>query len=101
MIIMLFVQYAYGIGFTSQATAAGIETERNIITSVSMAVYGPDGQTVTDNVYDVNSTVSLDYTWALPNGHGYAAGDTFTFLLPEQFQLFNDISGALVSDDGK
>ncbi|WP_052092205.1 collagen binding domain-containing protein [Paenibacillus sp. FSL H7-0357] len=101
MIIMLFVQYAYGIGFTSQATAAGIETERDLITSVSMAVYGPDGQTVTDSVYDVNSTVSLDYTWSLPNGHGYVAGDTFTFLLPEQFQLFNDIGGALVSDDGE
>lgn len=101
MIIMLVVQYASGIGFTSKATAAGIEAETDIITSVSMAVYGPDGQTVTDSVYDVNSTVSLDYTWALPNEHGYGAGDTFTFLLPEQFQLFNDIGGALVSDDGE
>lgn len=101
VVLMLFVQYAYGIGFTSQADAAAIENERDIITSVSMAVYGPDGGTVTDNVYDVNSNVTLDYTWALPDGHNYSAGDTFTFQLPEQFQLFNDIGGALVSDDGQ
>ncbi|WP_379162187.1 collagen binding domain-containing protein [Paenibacillus sp. sgz5001063] len=101
VILVLLVQYAYGIGFTTQVTAAGIENDRDIITSVSMAVYGPDGQTVTDNVYEVDSKVTLDYTWALPNGHGYVAGDTFAFQLPAQFQLFNDISGSLVSDDGE
>ncbi|UQZ32463.1 cell wall protein [Paenibacillus sp. PK3_47] len=99
--LMLIVQVAYSIGFTTQATAAGIEADRDIITSVSMAVYGPDGQTVTGDVYDVESTVSLDYTWSLPDGHGYVSGDTFTLLLPEQFQLYNDIGGTLVSDDGE
>ncbi|MBW4082898.1 collagen binding domain-containing protein [Paenibacillus sp. S150] len=101
VILMLFVQYAYGIGFAAQATAAGIENDRNIINSVSMAVYGPDGQTVTGNVYDVDSTVTLDYAWSLPDGHGYSAGDTFAFQLPAQFQLFNDINGSLVSEDGE
>ncbi|WP_162551169.1 LPXTG cell wall anchor domain-containing protein [Paenibacillus tepidiphilus] len=100
VLFMLFVQTVTGIGLAPQATAAGIEGERDIITSVSMAVYGPDGQTVTGAVYDVDSTVTLDYTWALPNEHGYSAGDTFTFQLPEQFQLFNDINGSLASDDG-
>lgn len=100
VIIMLFVQYAYGLGFTQQVKAEGIEQDRDIITSVSMAVYGPDGQTVTGSVYDVDSTVTLDYTWSLPNGHGYVQGDSFTFQLPEQFELFNDIQGGLVSDDG-
>ncbi|OKP71820.1 hypothetical protein A3842_23255 [Paenibacillus sp. P3E] len=101
VILMLLVQYAYGIGFTTQATAAGIENDRDIITSVSMAVYGQDGQTVTDNVYEVGSKVKLDYTWSLPNGHGYVAGDTFAFQIPAQFQLFNDINGSLISDDGE
>ncbi|MNB82112.1 Collagen binding domain protein [compost metagenome] len=101
VVLMLFVQYAYGIGSISQVKAAAIENEADIITSVSMAVYGPDGSTVTGSVYDVNSTVTLDYTWALPDGHSYSAGDTFTFKLPEQFQLYNDISGELVSDDGQ
>lgn len=100
-VLMLFVQYAYGIGFITQVKAEAIEHETDIITSVSMAVYGPDGSTVTDSVYDVNSNVTLDYTWALPDGHSYSAGDTFTFKLPEQFQLYNDISGTLVSDDGQ
>jgi LPXTG-motif cell wall-anchored protein len=100
VIIMLFVQYTYGLGFTQQVKAAAIEQDRDIITSVSMAVYGPDGQTVTGSVYDVDSTVALDYTWSLPNGHGYAQGDSFTFQLPEQFELFNDIQGGLVSDEG-
>lgn len=101
VVLMLFVQYAYGIGFSMKATAAGIENDRDIITSVSMAVYGPDGQTVTGSVYDVDSSVKLDYTWALPNGHGYVDGDTFAFQLPAQFELFNDINGSLVSDDGE
>lgn len=100
ILIMLFVQFAYGLGPAEQVTAAGIEQDRDIITSVSMAVYGPDGQTVTGSVYEVDSTVSLDYTWSLPDGHGYKQGDSFTFQLPQQFQLFNDIQGGLVSEDG-
>ncbi|GGF75738.1 hypothetical protein GCM10010912_21110 [Paenibacillus albidus] len=100
VMLMLVAQYAYGIGFTSEVKAAGIENDRDIITSVSMAVYGPDGQTVTGNVYAQDSNVTLDYTWALPNGHPYKAGATFTFQLPEQFQLYNDIGGSLVSEEG-
>lgn len=100
VILMLVAQYAYGIGFTPQVQAAAIDQERNIITSVSMAVYGEDGQTVTDSVYEQEANVTLDYTWSLPKAHPYKQGDTFTFQLPEQFQLFNDISGLLVSEDG-
>ena len=100
VIIMLFVQYAYGLGFNQEVKAAAIDQDRDIITSVSMAVYGPDGQTVTGSVYDVDSTVTLDYTWSLPSGHGYTGGDSFTFQLPEQFELFNDIHGGLESGDG-
>lgn len=100
VILILITQYAYGMGYTSQVKAAAIENERDIITSVSMAVYGPDGNTVTDSVYEQNSNVTLDYTWSLPNNHSYVSGDTFTFQLPVQFQLFNDINGFLVSDEG-
>ncbi|WNS44434.1 collagen binding domain-containing protein [Paenibacillus sp. MMS20-IR301] len=100
VILMLFVQYAYGVGFFPQVKAAAIEQDRDIMTSVSMAVYGPDGGTVTGSVYDLDSTVTLDYTWALPDGHSYVLGDSFTFQLPAQFELFNDIQGGLVSDEG-
>lgn len=100
VILMLVAQYAYGIGFAPQVKAASIDHERNIITSVSMAVYGADGQTVTDSVYEQDANVTLDYTWSLPKDHPYKQGDTFTFQLPEQFQLFNDFNGLLVSEDG-
>lgn len=100
VILMLVSQYAYGIGFAPQVKAAAIDQERNIITSVSMAVYGADGQTVTDSVYEQDANVTLDYTWSLPKDHQYKQGDTFTFQLPEQFQLYNDFNGLLVSEDG-
>jgi LPXTG-motif cell wall-anchored protein len=100
VIVLLITQYAYGIGFSPQVKAAAIESERNIITSVSMAVYGTDGSTVTNGVYEQDANVTLDYSWSLPNDHHYKQGDTFTFQLPEQFQLFNDINGSLVSEEG-
>ncbi|MEK4106576.1 collagen binding domain-containing protein [Paenibacillus sp. FSL R10-2791] len=100
IILMLVAQYAYGIGFAPQVKAAAIDDERNIITSVSMAVYGPDGITVTNSVYERDANVTLDYNWSLPKNHNYKQGDTFTFQLPEQFQLFNDFNGPLVSEDG-
>jgi len=75
--------------------------ESDILTSVTLTVYGPDGQVNPGPVYDLKgSSVQLDYTWALPNGHGYHDGDYFTFDMPAQFKLFNDISGFLVSDGG-
>ncbi|GGF81857.1 hypothetical protein GCM10010912_28700 [Paenibacillus albidus] len=91
VIILLFSQWNFGPGFTNEVQAAGIEADTDIITSVTMAVYNKDGQTVTDAVYEQGSKVQLDYTWALQDGHSYKAGDTFTFKLPEQFKLFNDI----------
>ncbi|MBY9081577.1 LPXTG cell wall anchor domain-containing protein [Paenibacillus sp. HN-1] len=100
VILLLIAQYSYGLGFMTDAKAASIDSDQNIITSVSMAVYGPDGQTVTGDVYEQGAEVKLNYTWSLPDGHGYQAGDTFTFQLPEQFKLYNDIGGALESDEG-
>ncbi|BCG59980.1 hypothetical protein PUR_34050 [Paenibacillus sp. URB8-2] len=100
VILILVAEYSYGLGFTTEVKAGAIENDRNIITSVSMAVYGPDGQTVTGDVYEQGSEVTLNYTWALEDGHGYHAGDTFSFQIPEQFKLYNDISGPLVSDEG-
>ncbi|AKG37753.1 hypothetical protein VK70_13515 [Paenibacillus durus ATCC 35681] len=100
VILMLVAQYSYGLGFTTEVKAGAIENDTNIITSVSMAVYGPGGETVTGDVYEQGSEVTLNYTWALQDGHSYKAGDAFTFHLPDQFKLFNDISGPLASDEG-
>lgn len=92
--LLIFMQSIYGIGFITKASANTISN--NILDSVTMAVYDSAGQVVTGNVYEPNSTIQLDYTWSLPNGHGYKNGDTYTFTLPQQFLLFNDISSNLV-----
>ncbi|KQX57752.1 hypothetical protein ASD40_32345 [Paenibacillus sp. Root444D2] len=92
--LLIFMQSIYGIGFITKASANTISN--NILDSVTMAVYDSAGQVVTGNVYEPNSTIQLDYTWSLPNGHGYKGGDTYTFTLPQQFLLFNDIPGVLV-----
>ncbi|WP_025700555.1 collagen binding domain-containing protein, partial [Paenibacillus forsythiae] len=100
VILLLVAQYSYGLGFTTEVKAGAIESDTDIITSVSMAVYGPGGETVTGDVYEQGSEVTLNYTWTLPDGHSYKAGDTFTFHLPDQFKLYNDVGGPLASDEG-
>jgi uncharacterized surface anchored protein len=101
VIIMLFTQWTYGFGLLSQASAAQIDTDTNIISSVTMAVYDKSGNTVTEAVYEQGSKVQLDYQWELPNGHSYKDGDTFTFKLPNEFKLFNDIGPLPLIIDGE
>lgn len=99
LIALLFViQSLSGVGYLTQAFAAGTITS-NIINSVTMTVYDKAGQVVTGNVYEQGSKVRLDYTWSLPDNHGYHSGDTFVFTLPQAFLLFNDISGSLLNGD--
>ncbi|MBP1967232.1 LPXTG cell wall anchor domain-containing protein [Paenibacillus aceris] len=95
--LLVFMQSMYGISFSTKVGATAI-TE-GILDSVSMAVYNSAGQVVTDNVYEQGAKVKLDYTWSLPNGHVYRAGDTYSFTLPQQFLLFNDVTGNLTMGD--
>ncbi|MCP3774157.1 SpaA isopeptide-forming pilin-related protein, partial [Paenibacillus sp. MZ04-78.2] len=87
--LLIMMQALYAFGFSPQVHAAAISS--NIIDSVTMAVYDKSGNVVTEDVYEPGSKVQLDYTWSLPNGHGYKNGDMYTFKLPEQFKLYNDI----------
>ncbi|MGO4270789.1 collagen binding domain-containing protein, partial [Paenibacillus sp. TAF58] len=96
--LLIFMQSISGFGFVNQANAAAISS--NIIDSVSLAVYDSSNHVVTDNVYEQGSKVQVDYTWSLPNGHGYHDGDTFTFTLPQDFLLVSNVSGSLVSGTG-
>ncbi|NOU63742.1 cell wall protein [Paenibacillus sp. LMG 31461] len=95
--LLMFMQCLYGITLSSQVNAT--EISGSILDSVTLAVYDSNGQVVTGNVYDQNAQAKLDYTWSLPNGHGYHNGDTFTFTLPQEFVLFNNVSGPLVIDN--
>ncbi|WP_051250352.1 collagen binding domain-containing protein [Paenibacillus harenae] len=104
---LMILQYANYSGVLKQVEAAGI-TE-NILTKVSIVKEDP-ARTVIASVYDSGTGVisnpdfrinpddpiRLHYEWALPNDHGYQAGDTFKFLLPKAFKLFNGFTEDLV-----
>lgn len=59
------------------------------------AVYNPDSS------LEIGAAVNLSFEWELPNGHGYKNGDTFTFELPPQFEIFTDIDAPLVAGQGE
>ncbi|MMZ46026.1 Collagen binding domain protein [compost metagenome] len=86
-------------GSTSEVRA----TQESILTKLTLtdstgsvidAVYNPDSR------IDIGSAIHLGYEWELPN-HTYKAGDTFTFQLPEQFQIYTDITSPLTNTDGE
>lgn len=97
IILLVFMQCLYAVGVSTKASATPIAD--SILDSVTMAVYDSAGQVVTGNVYEQGAKVRLDYSWSLPDGRGYRAGDTYTFTLPEQFLLFNDVGGDLITGD--
>lgn len=97
IILLVFMQCVYAVGVSTRASASPIS--ESILESVTMVVYDSSGQVVTGDVYEQGAKVKLDYTWSLPDGHGYRTGDTYTFTLPEQFLLFNDVSGILNTGD--
>ncbi len=76
--------------------------EENILTKVILndaygsvvdAVYNPDYR------FEIGSAVHLEFEWELPNGHGYKAGDTFSFDLPPEFAIYTEIEGPLANGD--
>jgi len=71
------------------AKAAAI-TE-NILTGVTIKIEDSQGNAIP--AADLNSVITVDYTWALKNGHGYGTGSTYTFQLPNEldvYQVLND-----------
>lgn len=99
VILLVFMQCLYAVSVSTKASATEISNQDNILESVTMAVYDSAGQVVTGDVYDQGARVRLDYTWSLPDGHSYRAGDTYTFILPAQFLLFNNVGGTLTTGD--
>ena len=94
----------YGVTYSVYNPTSPVVHSDNILTKVVLtdtngsvidAVYHPDSS------LDIGAAVNLSYEWELPNGHGYKAGDTFTFELPTQFEIFTDIDEPLVSDQGE
>ncbi|MEK4328519.1 collagen binding domain-containing protein [Paenibacillus sp. FSL R7-0312] len=99
VLILLVTQWTTSFGsFTERAHAEPSNITENLITSVSLAVYTDEhySETVTGNVYQLDSYSELNYTWSLADGHGYEAGSTFEFNIPDQFELYNDLDGDLL-----
>ncbi|WP_019640545.1 LPXTG cell wall anchor domain-containing protein [Paenibacillus fonticola] len=63
--------------------------------SVIDAVYKSDAERV-----PLGSPVTLEYEWELENGHSFTAGSTFEFDIPREFELYNEVKGQLIVDNG-
>ncbi|MEI2394178.1 collagen binding domain-containing protein, partial [Paenibacillus phytohabitans] len=99
VLILLVTQWTTSFGsFTERAHAEPSKITENLITSVSLAVYTDEhySETVTGNVYQLDSYSELNYTWSLADGHGYEAGSTFEFNIPDPFELYSDLDGDLL-----
>ncbi|OZI12636.1 hypothetical protein CEW92_05640 [Bacillaceae bacterium SAS-127] len=86
-----------------KAAAKAGEITGNIITDVNLtttegieihAENNPDNRPI------LGTEVGVHYKWRLPDGHGYGAGSTFEFQLPNAFELFNEIDGDLAVANG-
>ncbi|WP_312470539.1 SpaA isopeptide-forming pilin-related protein [Neobacillus sp.] len=108
ILFMFIVQTMFnGLGYPLVATAqesesteataiaaTASEIKENILTSVVLK--DKDGNVIhaaenPDLHPSLGSAVEISYTWALKNNHGYKAGDYFSFYLPKEFAIYNDI----------
>ncbi|KAB8138047.1 LPXTG cell wall anchor domain-containing protein [Gracilibacillus oryzae] len=81
---------------SEEGTFEALEISESILTNVSLKQRFEDGseskelipgnEIVVDNPYS-NFKVELKYDFALPNGHSYGAGSTYTITIPNQFSI--------------
>ncbi|SIS64905.1 SpaA isopeptide-forming pilin-related protein [Salimicrobium flavidum] len=70
------------------ANEAGEITE-NILTNANLVIRNQQGDSIDSAGSD--SLISIEYDWALPNGHGYKDGDFFTFQVPQELDIYNEV----------
>lgn len=94
---LLIFQYVNFAGITKSVEAAVIPG--NLITKMTLtdkAIPSTVIASVYDSVYYVNPEIrvelgqylTLNYEWELPEDHLYSDGDTYTFDLPAEFELY-------------
>ncbi|WP_051287544.1 SpaA isopeptide-forming pilin-related protein [Paenibacillus taiwanensis] len=88
----------YGQGNNSVTNTTYGPITQNIITSVTMK--DEAGRNITEVRPTQGSRVQIDFTWELPAGHTYGAGSTFTFQLPDKFNVDRTLTGNLTGDYG-
>ncbi|WP_339846300.1 collagen binding domain-containing protein [Paenibacillus sp. FSL W7-1088] len=94
------------------ASAAPQEITDQLITSVQMynqkpiedgnGTVRPQGDEIETVRPSIKDEVAVFFTWALPNdSHGYEAGSTYTFNLPDKFKIESQLKGTLDGDVGE
>ncbi|MDO6658779.1 Ig-like domain-containing protein, partial [Anaerobacillus sp. 1_MG-2023] len=83
----------------SPAAAEPGEITENIITDVILK--DAEGNVIDEsdnpgNIQELGGQVFIQYLFKLENNHGYVDGSTFTFNLPDAFDVFNKVNGDLV-----
>ena len=86
-----------------------VEITENILTDFQLTLR--DGSPLPDPLPNPNENeieLKVAYSFALPNDHTYAAGSTYTFDMPTQLNVFNEVNGNLgeygtyqITTDGK
>ena len=69
--------------------AASTIIDSNILTSYEIRYENSNEETI--DKPGLNSDIQINYTWELPDRHGYTEGATFQFDIPEQFIVYDEI----------
>lgn len=81
---------------SEEAAQAPVPVSENILNAVTLT--DDAGQPIVsddpDRFFNGENAISLNYAWALENGHPYTAGSVFEFDVPSQFRIYTPISDA-------
>ncbi|WP_179104318.1 SpaA isopeptide-forming pilin-related protein [Virgibacillus proomii] len=75
------------------------EITKNILTNAEVSYQDVNGEPLTKPGKD--SIISIKYWWELPNRHGYKAGDTFTFQVPEELDIYSEFERVELKFNGE
>ncbi|WP_166554448.1 MULTISPECIES: SpaA isopeptide-forming pilin-related protein [Clostridia] len=63
--------------------------KENILTRAEVIYENSEGEPI--DKPGLGSIIAIKYWWELPNGHNYKEGDTFTFQVPPELDIYNQI----------
>ncbi|MBV5114282.1 LPXTG cell wall anchor domain-containing protein [Bacillus altitudinis] len=72
-----------------QSVSKQMQIQENLLTDAKLIFEDQEGNSV--DKPDVNSLISINYKWAIPNGHNYNGGDEFHFKVPEELVIYEKI----------
>lgn len=72
-----------------QSVSKQMQIQENLLTDAQLIFEDQEGNSVERP--DINSLISINYKWAIPNGHNYNGGDEFHFKVPEELVIYEKI----------